>query len=64
MAGSIKVYLSAVQQLQISSGGKDSKIAEMSHLSQVLRGIKATQASRQPVPAHQIANFLSSANLT
>jgi len=52
-AGSIKVYLSAVRQLQISSGGKDPKIADMPRLAQVLRGIKSTQASRQPASAHR-----------
>ena len=53
MAGTIKVYLSAVRQLQISSGGRDPKITEMSRLSQVLRGIKATQAAQQPDSAHK-----------
>ena len=46
-SSSIKVYLSAARQLQIGSGGKDPKISEMAQLSQVLKGIQATQAAAQ-----------------
>ena len=41
------MYLSAACQLQMGSGGKNPKISEMAHLSQVLKGIRATQATAQ-----------------
>ncbi len=43
---SIKSYLSAVRHLQISQGLRDPHIGDMSHLEQVLKGIKSTQAKR------------------
>lgn len=45
---SIKAYLSAVRQLHIEEGYPDPKLADMSKLQQVLRGIKRGQAILNP----------------
>jgi len=42
----IKVYLSATRQLQIEKGLPDPKMQNMAKLSQVLRGVRATQAGK------------------
>ncbi len=50
---SIKSYLSAVRHLQISQGLRDPHI---SHLEQVLMGIKSTQAKRGLKPKPRLPN--------
>ena len=45
-ASSIKPYLSAIRHLQVSMGYPDPHISEMPRLSQVLRGIKISQAKQ------------------
>ena len=45
-AATIKVYLSAVRQLQLSRGQNPPDISEMPRLQQVMRGIKISQAGQ------------------
>ena len=42
----LKVYLSVIRQLQIEKGLPDPKMQNMAKLSQVLRGVRATQAGK------------------